>query len=284
MEDIKDCLMLGNGASELIDLVTRVGAHPGNVCIPNSVQYKEYERAALADGRTKIDDPTRTGFSILAIVNPCNPTGEYRRVDEMKAFIEKTCNPSTTVLVDESMQPWVGTNWRDDSLVRQREWVKKMYNERDIRVFVIHSWTKIWSCPGIRLGSVLAPTAGDVVELRKNQVPWSVNICALAFLTAAVGDTEYLQHTWSITTQWRQRTVDKLREMHPTWEVNGESFLSWLWVDTKDAKAADEAVRRAKIAGVPIRAGKHGYEQPTFIRIAVRSPEKQDILFEALNF
>ena len=106
----------------------------------------------------------------------------------------------------------------------------------------------------------------------------------MAFLTAAVGDTEYLQHTWSITTQWRQRTVDKLREMHPTWEVNGESFLSWLWVDTKDAKAADEAVRRAKIAGVPIRAGKHGYEQPTFIRIAVRSPEKQDILFEALNF
>ena len=126
--------MLGNGASELIDLVTRVGAHPGNVCIPNSVQYKEYERAALADGRTKIDDPSRTGFSILAIVNPCNPTGEYRKVEEMKSFIEKTCNPSTTVLVDESMQPWVGTNWRDDSLVRQRDWVRKMYNERDIRV------------------------------------------------------------------------------------------------------------------------------------------------------
>jgi len=282
-EDIHSCLMLGNGASELIDLVTRVGAHPGNVCIPNSVQYKEYERAALADGITKIESMDTKPCAIMAIVNPCNPTGEYKRVDEMKKMIE-ACNPGTTVLVDESMQPWVGDKWRDDSLVRQREWVKRQAESRDVRVFVIHSWTKIWSCPGIRLGSILAPTRGEVVQMRTHQVPWSVNICALAFLTAAVGDSEYLQHTWSITQQWRQRTVDKLVELHPTWEVKGEPFLSWLWVDTKDERVADMAVRRCKDHGTPIRHGKHGYEQATYIRIAVRSPEKQDILFAALSF
>lgn len=41
----------GNGASELIDLVTRIAAPEGNFITRSPVQYKEYERAALADGR-----------------------------------------------------------------------------------------------------------------------------------------------------------------------------------------------------------------------------------------
>merc|ERR1719491_1488024 len=33
-------LLLGNGASELIDLVTRVGAHDGSFAVPRAAQYK----------------------------------------------------------------------------------------------------------------------------------------------------------------------------------------------------------------------------------------------------
>lgn len=283
-EQLKPLLMLGNGASELIDLVTRVGANPGDICIPYTTQYMEYERAALAMGRDKVEDPLRRAFSILAIVNPCNPTGEYKEVAELKAYIEKICTPGTTVLVDESMQPWVGPNWRSDSLITQREWVTKLLNERDIRIFVIHSWTKIWSCPGIRLGSVIGPSSEDIVRIKSHQVPWSLNICALAFLSAAIADDEYMEHTWSITTAWRKRTVDKIKELHPTWTIHGKSFLSWLWIDCHDEEEASTAVERSRQVGCPIRHGAMGYEMPTFIRIAVRAPKKQDILFKALAF
>ena len=92
----------------------------------------------------------------------------------------------------------------------------------------------------------------------------------------------------------------------------GEDWLSWLWIDTKDAAVAAEAVKRAKAAGAasrrllawlglgtarahmsksappaagtPIRNGAMGYNLPTFIRVAVRSPEKQNILLRALTF
>jgi histidinol-phosphate/aromatic aminotransferase/cobyric acid decarboxylase-like protein len=37
-------------------------------------------------------------------------------------------------------------------------------------------------------------------------------------------------------------------------------------------------------AGTPIRNGAMGYNLPTFIRVAVRSPEKQNILLRALTF
>jgi len=46
-------------------------------------------------------------------------------------------------------------------------------------VWIMTSWTKIWSCTGIRLGSVVAPTAQDLLAIKAKQVPWSVNGPAL---------------------------------------------------------------------------------------------------------
>jgi histidinol-phosphate/aromatic aminotransferase/cobyric acid decarboxylase-like protein len=97
-------------------------------------------------------------------------------------------------------------------------------------------------------------------------------------------DQEYMDQTWGCTVAWRKRTVDWLKEVQPSWEVHGEPFLSWLWIDTKDAVKASQAVARAKAAGVPIRNGAMGYELPTFIRVAVRSPNAQEVLKKALTF
>merc|ERR1740117_2552146 len=232
--------MLGNGASELIDLVTRVGAHQGAFRARDKTQYKEYERAALADGRLGCSDVDQA-FGLLAVVNPCNPTGEYLNVEELKEYIEKQCQKSQTVLVDESMQLWRGPQWREDSLVSQRKWIRSMYEDRDVRVFVIHSWTKIWSCPGIRLGSVIGPTPAFVSEMRKHQVPWSLNVFALQFLSAAIKDKEFMQQTWSAVPRLRKRTCQVLGNMFPDWTFHGEPWLSWVWIDTKSEEVAREA-------------------------------------------
>jgi len=275
---VKSCLLLGNGASELIDLVTRVGSHQGAFYVKDD-QYKEYERAALASGREQLVDEDA---ALCAIVNPCNPTGDYLGVNEMMLKIEELTD-HTTVLVDESMQLWHGPNWREDSLTSQAEWRLRMKEERDILVYVIHSWTKIWSCPGLRLGSVLAPSAEEILTLKKHQVPWTLNVSALAFLSAAVQCEDYMEQTWTLTPQWRQRTIDELLTIFPGWTVYGEKWLSWIWVDTKTAETATACVEMAKAAGVPIRYGGIGYKKPTYVRIAVRSPHKQKILMAALR-
>jgi histidinol-phosphate/aromatic aminotransferase/cobyric acid decarboxylase-like protein len=48
-----------------------------------------------------------------------------------------------------------------------------------IMVWVMTSWTKIWSCTGVRLGSVVAPTPDALKHLKTKQVPWSLNCVAL---------------------------------------------------------------------------------------------------------
>lgn len=179
------------------------------------------------------------------------------------------------------MQPWVGPHWRQDSLIHQREWVQQLAATRHIDVWVMTSWTKIWSCTGLRIGSVVAPTAAHAAAIKKKQVPWSVNSMALAFVSEVVKDTEYMEKTWEVTSQWRAHVVQELAKRFPTWEVHGEPYLSWIWVDTKSIATAEQACILAKQEGVPVRSGQPGYDLPTFIRVAVRHPTQTAVLLNA---
>lgn len=280
--DIRSRLILGNGASELIDMVARLAPHghwkPGNT----KVQYMEYERSATNYERKKSvwDDKSAR---LTCMVNPTNPTGDYLSVEEMKKYIESHCGEGSFVVIDESMQPWVGPHWQSDSLVSQGEWVKSLYHTRGVSVFVIHSWTKLWSCPGIRLGSLLTPTEEWAVEMRRIQVPWSVNGPALAFLSAAINDREYLDSTWETTGKFRANLEEGILSAHPSWKIHGQKWSSWLWIDCGESTVAKAAVDACKAAGVPIRWGKHGYECPTFIRIGVRDKKYHGPLFDAIR-
>lgn len=88
-----------------------------------------------------------------------------------------------------------------------------------------------------------------------------------------VKDTAYLEKTWECTTAWRREAVTMIQEQHPSWEMHGADFLSWIWVDCKDAVVAKKVVAASKAAGLPVRSGAPGYEMHTFFRLGVRSPE-----------
>ena len=93
-----DLLLMGNGASELIDLVIRSvpkgGWRPGGTL----TQYKEYERSSQADERETLawDDKNA---KLTCLVNPTNPTGDYMTVDEMKKYIETYCPDDHTIII-----------------------------------------------------------------------------------------------------------------------------------------------------------------------------------------
>merc|ERR1712093_814894 len=91
-----------------------------------------------------------------------------------------------------------------------------------------------------------------------------------------------MMDTWEQCRRLRARTVKELSSMFPDWQVHGEPWLSWLWIDTKSAEVANSATRVAKAAGVPIRNGAMGYKLPTFIRLKVTSARHQDVLVQAL--
>jgi histidinol-phosphate/aromatic aminotransferase/cobyric acid decarboxylase-like protein len=94
--------------------------------------------------------------------NPNNPLGTLARRDERAA------------VWDESFFPLATGTWTrgDDDAYR------------------IGSLTKLWACPGLRLGYVIAPSPAAAAALAARQPAWSVNGLALALVAPLLERTD----------------------------------------------------------------------------------------------
>jgi hypothetical protein len=153
--------------------------------------------------------------------------------------------------------------------------------ENYINVFLVYSWTKIFSCTGLRIGSVVCPSSSIRKRLEGYQVPWSVTTFAQTYLKGALRDTDYLKKTWELTPKWRKEAVEQLQRLNPDWKFIGEPWLSWIWIDTGDEALAEHLYHTCLEVGCPIRHAKQGYGIPTVIRIAVRRPSDFSVLYQA---
>eukprot|EP00931_Biecheleriopsis_adriatica_P005985 TRINITY_DN107456_c0_g1_i1.p1 TRINITY_DN107456_c0_g1~~TRINITY_DN107456_c0_g1_i1.p1 ORF type:complete len:569 (+),score=102.62 TRINITY_DN107456_c0_g1_i1:37-1743(+) len=278
MEETKQKLIFGNGASELIDLLARAAPQGGFYLNPHTeVQYREYQRACKNVGREQVEQVKDA--SIVCLVNPNNPTGDFLERAQMEAWISDNAPPGSWVLVDESMLFWAGPDWQKRGV--SASFVKSMA-KRHIQIFLVQSWTKIFACTGLRIGTVLCPTTEKKKHLQSMQVPWSVTTFARTYLKAALQDREYLERTWLATPKWREHMVSRLQRLHPSWKFLGQPWLSYVWIDTGSPEIAENVYRTALQCGCPIRNCALGYDKPSVVRIAVRRPYDFSVLYQAL--
>jgi len=278
-EGVAERLAFGNGASELIDLLGRAGPPGKGFCLmPKSdVQYREYERACKNAGRSLADSAEEA--AMICVVNPTNPTGRFMEQQELEAWIEGNAKAGSWVVVDESMLFWAGVDWHSKGV--SEAFISRML-ERDVHVFIVHSWTKIFACTGLRVGSTLCPTEACRQKLEALQVPWSLTVFAKTYLKAAIQDPDYLSQTWELTPLWREHMVTKLQQLFPSWTFHGQPWLSWIWVDTHDVELARQVYETSLACGCPLRTAASGYNRPAFIRLAVRRPTDFEPLYKAL--
>ncbi|CAE7311468.1 cobD [Symbiodinium sp. CCMP2592] len=271
-------LIFGNGASELIDLLGRA-APQGKYCLNpfTEVQYREYQRACDNAGRECTKNPKDA--SVICLVNPNNPTGDFFERSEMEAWISEHAAPGSWVIVDESMLFWAGPDFQERGV--SASFTESMV-KKHINIFLVQSWTKIFSCTGLRIGTVLCPTAEKRDLLQGMQVPWSVTAFARAYLKAALKDRTYLERTWSATPAWRSHMITRLQRLHPEWKFLGKPWLSWIWIDTGSSEVAQDVYKTALKCGCPIRHAASGYDRPTVVRLAVRRPYDFSVLHQAL--
>lgn len=261
-------LLLGNGASELIDLAMRVlppgPFRPG----PYVACYMEYQRAAKASGRKVLARDAEEDAAVTVIIRPNSPTGEYMSLDELR---ERITNAKGVFLIDESFLVFRGPNWREESAM-------ELIQEFEDRLLVVQSWTKIWSCPGLRLGSLVGGSSW-MRKMKSVQTPWSVNVAALAFFETAVRDVAYLKKTWECVKSWRAQIVDRCGAMGWAVEKNAPDWVPWVFV--KVGKDWKRVIEVARDVGCPVRGcDSYGAGIEEWIRIGVRG-KPQEVLFGA---
>lgn len=117
------------------------------------ISYAEHEQAL-----TKFK-----GGAVRWLCNPNNPTGELLTTDTIKVLSRR----HHWLIIDQSYEDYT--------------WAPLLSAQHAIdmqNVIVIHSMTKRYAIPGLRLGYIIAPSA-VIDRLRANYRPWAVNALAI---------------------------------------------------------------------------------------------------------
>ena len=208
----KDQIVVGNGAAELLYAICRLPGYTGAfVPAPGFSEYKEAleaSRIAVRDiyYRPREDDNGKPYFEvpylaletfaaelkgqdgriIVFLGNPNNPDGTLLDKNHIRTVASMLKDANSLLVIDESFIDFIGNESLRDNSHSMRELINQYDN-----VIIVHSFTKFYAVPGLRIGAVFAnPTL--IQELRQYIPAWSVNTLAKAYTESALTDTKYI--------------------------------------------------------------------------------------------
>ena len=151
-------VLVTSGATDAIYLIAQTLRDEGTFAVKRPT-FSEYADACRMYG---YEEAPQAG-AVRWLCNPNNPTGELRTTDTIKVLSRR----HRWLIIDQSYEDYT---W--EPLLSARTAI-------DIQnVIVIHSMTKHFAIPGLRLGYIIAPSA-VTRRLRANYRPWAVNALAI---------------------------------------------------------------------------------------------------------
>ena len=273
-----NCIMPGNGASELITWIGCEAAKYHINCLPVP-GFVDYERA-LNCWRAKyfLEELPKNNFKnikqpfpiqpkcdVLWITNPHNPTGQLWDKKSIEELIERY----KLVICDEAFLS-LTPNGENESLIPL---TKKFDN-----LIVIRSLTKLFSIPGLRLGYMICSST-ICQNLNNLRDPWPVNSLAIqAGITLLKNKEEYKKwiikiHSWiNIEKPW---LINELRRISQI-KVHASSTNFFL-IESKDSLI--EVINYLSRKKILIReCSSFRFLDDKWARISLQTHEKNQII------
>jgi len=278
-----DRIVCGAGSDELLGILCRAYAGPGDEVLYSAHGFLMYAIAAKACGATPVTAPetdlTANVDNLLAAVtpktkivflaNPNNPTGTYLPAEEVKR-LRKGLRDDILLVIDAAYAEFVSKNDYTPGI----ELVDAGSNTVMCRTF-----SKIYALGGLRLGWAYCPAnIADVLNRVRN--PFNVGSPALAAGLAALEDTAYMELCKGHNDYWLAWTLAELKKLglNVTQSVCNFVLVQFPKEAGRDAAAAD-AFLRAK--GLIVRA-MGGYGLGDWLRITVGTGEENQEIIKAL--
>lgn len=223
--------------------------------------FSEYEDACRLLGYEEAEDA-----SLCWLCNPNNPTGEV----EDFSFIQELATKHPFLVLDQSYE-----NYTLAPMLSPQEAVQ-MGN-----VLQLHSMTKLYAIPGIRLGYVIA-SSPLIAALRQQARPWAVNALAIEAGKWLLGHAQQVipdLSSYLAETQRLRQHLDALDGI-TTFDTATNFFLCT--IHPEGAAALKSYLARQH--GILIRdASNFRGLTPHHFRIATQSPYENDALVDAIT-
>lgn len=189
----EDNYILGNGASEVIDLAVS-SLKKILIVVPSFVEYEEdaarHNCEITYSYLTEDMDYNYEDIYLkleavdgLIIGNPNNPSGNIINKDMFKVILDYCEKNNKTIIIDEAFIEFTG-----DANV---SFAKEL--EDYSCLFIIRALTKYFAMPGIRFGFGISTNTQLIEGLKKKQNPWNINCFAETAAKYVLFDDEYIK-------------------------------------------------------------------------------------------
>lgn len=266
-----DCITLGNGSNDVLELAARVAVTPGAKCIVDEHCFEVYPLAIAAahgtllsvDSLNWCQDLSRTAelvdetTSIVFIANPNNPTGTYVTDSELTNFLESI--PSTVwVVIDEAYFEYVGSSDYPDGVQLSKQFSN---------VVVTRTFSKAYGLASLRVGySVSSSFFAEL--LNRIRQPFNVNSIALAAAEAALKDDPYLKESVAINSEEKKYVEEQLSDQGFEYIRSVANFITFD-CGTEALPLFDRLLRQ----GVIVRSIAN-YGMPNHLRVTIGTREE----------
>ena len=276
-------ILPSSGTTEWIFAIPRV-IRPRRVLIlaPTYADYADASRAVgaevdyfltraeenfepdLAALRQRIPD-----HEIVFICNPNNPTGVFLKQEILATLVQEF--EKTLFVIDESYLDFVGT--LRDSLLSVRPFPENLV--------VLRSFSKVYRIPGLRLGYAVS---GEKLAKRlwSEYLPWSVNRLAQIAGPWLLKQDQHLEAVRAMVRTERARVIPQIKALPGVHCFEGHLHFFLLYLENLEASHIWERLLKDHLILTRDASNFIGLDNH-YLRLALRSPEENDRLIEALS-
>ena len=275
-----DHVILGNGSTEILDVITRTFVDDGDEVVIHVPTYAFFETQARIHGGRPVLVPLRDdfGFEPAALVaavtdrtkaiflcSPNNPTGNSWTIDELQEVLAA----GVPTVVDQAyLECGYATSFAP--LVVEHP-----------NLIVTRTMSKAFGLAALRLGYGVAHPA-LIDTLHRVRIPFSLSLVALRAGSAAFAHPDELEERRRYISDERERLFTALQTMvgvHPH-----PSDGNFILIDiTGTGLTAGQIVEAAKREGVLLRAMTAHRLEGGFVRVTIGTVEQNDHFLEVFE-
>ena len=284
----KEYIVFGNGAAELIYAICRLPQVEG-VYVP-APGFSEYSHGAKAydlpiveyplefdehifsfsyDLNTMLQDLEQSKHQLVFIGNPNNPCGTLWNQESHELF-EVCKNNGHYLVFDESFIDFLGDTYS------MRNYVKDYNN-----VIIVHSLTKFYAVPGLRIGALMANPM--IINFIKSHIPsWTVNHLAQTYNEKALQDNDYIEESRTVLKTEKEWLYKELMQMDSLQCI--EPSVNYILCHLHEQYSLDDMIQNLYHQSILLRdCSQYTGLGPNWFRVAVKTREQNQQLIQALQ-
>jgi histidinol-phosphate/aromatic aminotransferase/cobyric acid decarboxylase-like protein/choline kinase len=288
-------IIVGNGAAELIKALTEEIIRDNDAKI--ACIYPTFEEYPNRFGRERIVEyrPQTEGlrysaedimkfyddkdFSVIVLINPDNPSGNYIPYGELIRLIEWAKARGARLIIDESFVDFVEMS--DDADINDVTLIKNNILEMYDGLYVVKSISKSYGIPGARLGILASSDAALIAKLKRDVSIWNINSFGEFFLQIKEKyDKDYVKALKNFRRSRRDfvAAIDEISFLHP-YETQANYVMCRVDGMTADELCAEMLERRFITKSITKKIAD-GNE---YVRLAIRTDDDNAALLAALR-